>query len=59
MVSDKRTKLDPADLAWLCEQIALVQRSGILLPEGIALLAESADVPRLKKVLKQLSDRVS
>jgi type IV pilus assembly protein PilC len=58
MASDKRTNLDPADLAWLCEQIALVQRSGILLPEGIGLLADSAEVPRLKKVLEQLSERV-
>ncbi len=55
MAQDKKIKLESSELAWLCEQIALIQKSGIPLPEGIDLLAESADLPRLKAVLEQLS----
>lgn len=58
MALKRRIRLEPAELAWLCEQIALIQRSGILLPEGIELLAESADTGRLKTVLDQLAGRV-
>lgn len=54
----KKIKLDSSELGWLCEQIALIQRSGILLPEGIELLAESADAPRLKAVLIRLSEQI-
>jgi type IV pilus assembly protein PilC len=58
MASDKSVKLDSTELAWLCEQIALVQRSGIPLPEGIQLLAESADLPRLAHVLTRLAAKM-
>lgn len=58
MASKRKIRLEPAELAWLCEQIALIQRSGILLPEGIELLAESADIGRLRDVLEQLAARV-
>jgi type IV pilus assembly protein PilC len=58
MASKRKIMLEPAELAWLCEQIALIQRSGILLPEGIELLAESADIERLKTVLNQLAARI-
>ena len=58
MAADRMIKLEPAELAWLCEQIALVQRSGILLTEGMELLAESADIPRLKTVLTRLSQEI-
>lgn len=58
MALSQKSRLESADLAWLCEQIALVQRSGILLPEGIELLAESADQPRMKRVLDEMASRV-
>jgi type IV pilus assembly protein PilC len=52
---DRKVRLDSVELSWLCEQIALVQKSGIPLPEGIDLLAESADLPRQAVVLRGLS----
>ncbi|HBP37845.1 MAG TPA: hypothetical protein DD640_03730 [Clostridiales bacterium] len=55
MVPEKKVKLESTELAWLCEQVALVQKSGIPLPEGIDLLAESADLPRQASVLHGLS----
>jgi type IV pilus assembly protein PilC len=51
MAQEKKVKLESMELAWLCEQIALVQKSGIPLPEGIDLLAESSDLPRISVVL--------
>lgn len=55
MPMDKKIRLESAEMAWLCEQIALVQKSGIPLPEGIELLADSADLPRQTRVLKRLA----
>lgn len=55
MAQERKIKLESAELAWLCEQIALVQRSGIPLPEGIELLAESADLPRQAASLNGLA----
>lgn len=55
MSADKKIRLESTELSWLCEQIALVQRSGIPLPEGIELLAESADLPRQAEVLRRLN----
>lgn len=55
MSTDKKIRLESTELSWLCEQIALVQKSGIPLPEGVELLAESADIPRQAAVLKQLN----
>ena len=47
MASETRIRLEAGELAWLCEQLALIQRSGILMPEGIELLAESTETSRL------------
>lgn len=58
MTQDKKIKLESTELAWLCEQIALVQKSGIPLPEGIELLAESADLPRQTAVLRGLAQEM-
>ena len=55
MSHDKKIRLDSSELAWLCEQIALIQKSGIPLPEGVDLLADSADLPRQAGVLKALA----
>lgn len=55
MAHDKKIRLESQELAWLCEQIALIQKSGIPLPEGIVLLAESADLPRQTGVLKAIA----
>lgn len=55
MAQERKIKLEAAELAWLCEQVALVQKSGIPLPEGIELLAQSADMPRLAAVLRSLT----
>jgi type IV pilus assembly protein PilC len=55
MAQDKKVRLESSELAWLCEQIALIQKSGIPLPEGIDLLAESADLPRQSSVLNGLA----
>ncbi len=54
MAVKRKTRLEPAELAWLCEQLALILRTGILLPEGIELLAESADSRHLRNVLEKL-----
>lgn len=58
MTQDRKIKLEPSELAWLCEQIALVQKSGIPLPEGIDLLAEGSDMPRQTIVLRSLSQEM-
>ncbi len=58
MTMDKKIRLEASELAWLCEQIALVQKSGIPLPEGIELLAESADQPRQTIVLRRLANEM-
>ncbi len=58
MTQDRKIKLESTELAWLCEQIALVQKSGIPLPEGIDLLAESADMPRQAVVLHGLAQEM-
>ncbi len=55
MAQDRKIKLESLELAWLCEQIALIQKSGIPLPEGIDLLSESADMPRQTGVLRNLA----
>jgi len=55
MALEKKIRLESSELSWLCEQIALVQKSGIPLPEGIDLLAESADLPRQAAVLQGLA----
>lgn len=55
MAKNSTVTLESTELAWLCEQIALVQKSGIPLPEGIDLLAESSDLPRLTQVLAKLA----
>ncbi len=55
-MADQRTvRLESTELAWLCEQIALVQKSGIPLPEGVELLAESSDLHRMSQVLEALA----
>lgn len=58
MASETRIRLEAGELAWLCEQLALIQRSGILMPEGIELLAESTETSRLKTVLDQLHQQI-
>jgi type IV pilus assembly protein PilC len=58
MAQAKRIRLDSGELAWLCEQVALIQKSGIPLPEGIEMLAQSADVPRQQAVLRGLSAKM-
>lgn len=58
MAHDRKIRLESSELAWLCEQIALIQKSGIPLPEGIDLLAESADIPRQAGVLKALAEKM-
>ncbi|NLK89198.1 MAG: type II secretion system F family protein [Clostridiaceae bacterium] len=55
MAQDKKYRLESVELAWLCEQIALIQKSGIPLPEGIELLAESADLPGQAGILEALA----
>lgn len=55
MAQERKVRLESSELSWLCEQIALIQKSGIPLPEGIDLLAESADIPRQASVLQGLS----
>lgn len=55
MAHERKVRLESSELSWLCEQIALIQKSGIPLPEGIDLLAESADIPRQADVLKGLA----
>ena len=55
MTQSKKYRLESVELAWLCEQIALIQKSGIPLPEGIELLAESADLPRQAGILEALA----
>jgi type II secretory pathway component PulF len=51
MAQDRKIRLESTELSWLCDQVALIQKSGIPLPEGIDLLAESADLPRQANVL--------
>lgn len=58
MAQKLKIKLEASELAWLCEQVALVQKSGIPLPEGIELLAESSDLPRLTAVLQSLANEM-
>jgi type IV pilus assembly protein PilC len=55
MAQERRIRLESGELAWLCEQIALIQKSGLPLPEGIGLLAQSADQPRQMAVLRGLT----
>jgi type IV pilus assembly protein PilC len=55
MAQVRRIRLESGELAWFCEQIALIQKSGIPLPEGVELLAQSADLPRQQAVLRELA----
>ena len=55
MAKQKAIQLESTELAWICDQVALVQKSGIPLPEGIELLADSSDLPRLTQVLRALA----
>jgi type IV pilus assembly protein PilC len=55
MAQARRIRLESGELAWLCEQIALIQKSGVPLPEGIEMLAQSADAPRQQAVLRGLA----
>jgi type IV pilus assembly protein PilC len=59
MAKNRVVRLESEELAWFCEQIALVQKSGIGISEGIPLLSESTDQPRQLAVLKALSERVA
>ena len=59
MAKNRVVRLESEELAWFCEQIALVQKSGIGISEGIPLLAESTDQPRQLAVLKALAERVA
>ncbi len=54
MLSKRTIRLESAELAWLCEQLALIQRSGLLVTEGLELLAESTEATRLKSVMDRL-----
>lgn len=47
-------KMEAEDLAWFCEQIALVQKSGIGIHDGVSLLTDSTDDQRQLSVLKRL-----
>lgn len=47
-------KMEAEDLAWFCEQIALVQKSGIGIHDGVSLLVDSTDDQRQLGVLKRL-----
>jgi type IV pilus assembly protein PilC len=58
MALDRSIRLESGELAWLCEQIALIQKSGLPLPEGIGLLAQSADMPRQQAVLRGLASEM-
>lgn len=51
-------KLEAEDLAWFCEQIALVQKSGIGIHDGVSLLADSTDDQRQLSVLKRLESEL-
>ncbi len=53
-----RVRLDTMELSWLCGQVALVLKSGIPIQEGIDMLADSADNPRMASVLHVLSGTV-
>jgi type IV pilus assembly protein PilC len=55
MAQERRIRLESGELAWFCEQVALIQKSGVPLPEGIDLLARSADLPRQQLVLRELA----
>jgi len=55
MAQARKIRLESGELAWLCDQIALIQKSGIPLPEGIDMLAQSADAPRQQAVLRGLA----
>lgn len=50
--------MEAGDLAWICEQLALVQKSGIPLGDGIALLADGDYLPRQTRTLQQLDARL-
>ncbi len=59
MAVRRKTRLEPAQLAWFCEQLALILRTGILLPEGVELLAESSDNRQLRSVLDSLGSELA
>lgn len=59
MAKNKIVRLESEELAWFCEQIALVQKSGIGISEGIPLLAESTDQSRQLAVLNALAEKIA
>lgn len=54
----RKMRLEADELSWLCEQLALVQKSGISVSEGIDLLADSTDRPQQAELLKLLSQEL-
>lgn len=54
MARTGRVKMEAEELAWFCEQIALVQKSGIGIQDGVALLVDSTDDTRQQDILKKL-----
>jgi type IV pilus assembly protein PilC len=58
MAQEKKVRLESTELAWLTEQLALIQRSGLSLGEGIDMLAESSDMPRLTWALQGLGSQM-
>ena len=53
-----KARLDSMELSWLCGQIALVLKSGIPIQEGVDMLADSSDNPRMSSVLHALGKGV-
>lgn len=54
MAEKKIVRLEAEELAWFCDQTALLQKSGIGIAEGIPMLAESTDQSRQKSILTKL-----
>ncbi|NLC83477.1 MAG: type II secretion system F family protein [Ruminococcaceae bacterium] len=56
MFGKKRTSVPREELAAFCEQVALVQKSGIPLAEGIEMMQDGARGRRIEPLLAGLSD---
>ncbi len=54
----KTGRFSSADLSWLCGQVALVLKAGVPLDDGLRLMAEGVERPRVHAVVVGLSGAV-
>ncbi len=59
MFRRKRTSVPREELAAFCEQVALIQKSGIPLAEGIEMMQDGAKGRRIEPLLAELAEKLA